>query len=66
MQQVRGLSTQTTLDSVVQVLKGPKEFSRDALLHALAQLVACDDQLSEQGEGSESTKITHIHHSHLH
>jgi len=42
-----GLSTQTTLDSVVQVSKGPKEFSRDALLHALAQLVACDDQVSE-------------------
>ena len=37
-----GLSTQTTLDSVIQVSKGSKEFSRDALLHALAQLVACD------------------------
>jgi len=37
-------------------LKGPKEFSRDALLHALAQLVACDDQVSEQGGGSESTE----------
>jgi len=36
------LSTQTTLDSVIQVSKGSKEFSRDALLHALAQLVACD------------------------
>jgi len=44
-----GLSTQTTLDSVVQVLKEPKEFSRDALLHALAQLVVCNDEVSERG-----------------
>ena len=51
-----GLSTQTTLDHVVQVSKGPKEFSRNALLHALAQLVACDDQVSERGGGSESTE----------
>jgi len=51
-----GLLTQTTLDSVVQVSKGPKEFSRDALLHALAQLVACNNQVSERGGGSESTE----------
>ena len=38
-------STQTTLDNVLEVVKAPNEFSKDAILHAVAQLVACDDQV---------------------
>ncbi|KAF8680603.1 hypothetical protein AX14_004549 [Amanita brunnescens Koide BX004] len=37
------LSIQTTLDSVLEV-KAPSVFSKEAILHAVAQLVACDDQ----------------------
>ena len=38
-------STQTTLDNVLKVVKAPNEFSKDAILHAVAQLIACDDQI---------------------
>ena len=38
--------SQTTLDDVVEPSKSTKEFSKDAILHAIAQLVACDDQVS--------------------
>lgn len=38
------LSIQTTLDSVLEV-KAPSVFSKEAILHAVAQLVACDDQV---------------------
>ncbi|KAF8622594.1 hypothetical protein AX15_006893 [Amanita polypyramis BW_CC] len=48
MQQATGAgvvsSMQSTLDGMLQLLKVPKEFSREALLHALAQLITCDDQ----------------------
>ena len=40
---------QSMLDNVLQVSKGPKEFSSKALLHSLTQLVTCDDQVSEIG-----------------
>lgn len=38
-------STQTTLDNVLEVVKAPNEFSKEAILHAVSQLVACDDQV---------------------
>ena len=41
----RALSTQTTLDNVLEVVKAPNEFSKDAILHTVAQLMACDDQV---------------------
>ena len=52
---MQGLLTQSTLDSIVQVSKVLKEFSKDAILHALAQLVACNNQVSEGGGGLKST-----------
>jgi hypothetical protein len=36
---------QATLDHVFEKLPGPREFTRDGILHAVAQLVACDDQV---------------------
>ncbi|KAF8332545.1 hypothetical protein F5887DRAFT_894306 [Amanita rubescens] len=33
-----------TLDNVLEVVKAPNKFSKDAILHAVAQLIACDDQ----------------------
>ena len=41
-----GVLSQTTLDNAVEPSKPTKEFSKDAILHAVAQLVACDDQVS--------------------
>jgi hypothetical protein len=46
----KSTSTQMTLDNVLEVVK-PCEFSKDNILHAVAQLVACDDQVCNmQGE----------------
>ena len=47
--QVLSGGIQSTLDNVLEVSKGPKEFSSEALLHSLTQLVTCDDQVSEIG-----------------
>lgn len=59
MQQAAGAgvvsSTQSTLDGMLQLSKVPKEFSREALLHALAQLVACDDQVSKMARKFNET-----------
>ena len=41
--QVLSGGIQSTLDNVLEVSKGPKEFSSEALLHSLTQLVTCDD-----------------------
>ena len=45
-----GALSQTTLDNAVEP-KTTKEFSKDAILHAVAQLVACDDQVSRVRRG---------------
>jgi hypothetical protein len=37
--------SQTTLDDIVA--KRPDTFTRDGILHAVAQFVACDDQVSK-------------------
>lgn len=37
-------STQTTLDNVLE-LATPHVISKDTILHAVSQLVACDDQV---------------------
>ena len=42
-----GVLSQTTLDNAVEPSKPTKEFSKDAILHAAAQLVTCDDQVSD-------------------
>ena len=44
--------SQTMLDDVLKPSKYPKEFSKDAIMHAIAQLVACDDQVSNLKERS--------------
>lgn len=44
---------QMTLDSVVQKRRGPKEFTREGLLHAVTQWVACDDQVCAFYQGAE-------------
>ena len=36
---------QATLDHVFQKMSGPREFTRDGILHTVAQFVACDDQV---------------------
>lgn len=46
----KSMLTQMTLDNVLQVAK-PCEFSKDNILHAVAQLIVCDDQVCNmQGE----------------
>ena len=40
---------------MLQLSKVPKEFSREALLHALAQLIACDDQVSKMARKFDET-----------
>ena len=37
---------QLTLDGIVTTVMRPTEFSREALLDAVAKFVACDDQVS--------------------
>ena len=37
---------QTTLDGVFEKFQGPKEFMKEAITHAVAQLVVCNDQVS--------------------
>ena len=44
-----GVLSQMTPDNAVE-LKTTKEFSKDGILHAVAQLVACDDQVSDMEE----------------
>ena len=36
---------QATLDHVFEKMSGPREFTRDGILHTVAQFVACDDQV---------------------
>jgi hypothetical protein len=36
---------QATLDHVFEKMTGPREFTRDGILHTVAQFVACDDQV---------------------
>jgi Mn-containing catalase len=36
---------QPKLDGTFERVTGPKEFTRDGVLHAVAQFVACDDQV---------------------
>ena len=38
--------TQHTLDGAVKTLQGPREFTREGVLRAVTQFVACDDQVS--------------------
>jgi hypothetical protein len=38
--------TQGTLDGVIEMSQGPREFTREGVLHAVTQFVACDDQVS--------------------
>ena len=45
--QEKGADQQTTLDGVVTKSLKPKVFSKDTILHAAAQLVACDDQVRQ-------------------
>jgi hypothetical protein len=33
------------LDNVFEKLTGPREFTRDGILHTVAQFIACDDQV---------------------
>jgi hypothetical protein len=40
--------SQMKLDSILEVMQVQKVFSMEAILHAVAQLVACDDQVSER------------------
>jgi hypothetical protein len=40
-----GRQAQSTLDGMIEMTKGPREFTQDGVLHAVAQLVACDDQV---------------------
>jgi Mn-containing catalase len=37
---------QPKLDGTFERVTGPKEFTRDRVLHAVSQFVACDDQVS--------------------
>lgn len=37
---------QTKLDGVVENVKGPREFTREGVLHAVTQFITCDDQVS--------------------
>ena len=37
---------QTTLDGKFPKRTSPQEFTRDGILHAVAQFIACDDQVS--------------------
>jgi hypothetical protein len=38
--------TQSSLDGMVEKLQGPREFTRESVLHAVTQFVACNDQVS--------------------
>lgn len=40
---------QVTLDGMLDKVKRPTEFGREEILHAVTQLVACDDQVSLGG-----------------
>jgi len=40
---------QVTLDGMLDKVKRPTEFGREEILHAVTQLVACDDQVSLSG-----------------
>ena len=40
------IQVQQTLDMSLTKIIGPKEFTRDGILHAVAQHVVCDDQMS--------------------
>lgn len=44
---------QSTLDGIVTTVVRPMEFSREALLDAVAKFVACDDQVSGSLHGAE-------------
>jgi len=36
---------QTKIDNILEKSTAPQEFTREAVLHAVAQFVACDDQV---------------------
>ena len=38
--------TQRMLDGAIKTLHGPRKFTREGVLHAVTQFVACDDQVS--------------------
>ena len=37
---------QTKIDNMLEKLRAPHEFTREGVLHAVAQFVACDDQVA--------------------
>lgn len=37
---------QATLDGTVKTLNAPRVFTREGVLHAVTQFIACDDQVS--------------------
>lgn len=41
------VETQVNLDGIIQKVKGPQEFTREGLRHAITKFVACDDQVSD-------------------
>ena len=38
-------NTETKLDRVIDVVNQPQNFTREGVLHAVAQFIACDDQV---------------------
>jgi hypothetical protein len=38
--------TQASLDGMIERAQGPREFTREAVLHAVCQFIACNDQVS--------------------
>jgi hypothetical protein len=56
----KSTSTQMTLDNVLEVAK-PCEFSKDNILHAVAQLVVCDDQVCNMQGKRKKLMILYRH-----
>jgi hypothetical protein len=46
MQKEKESKTDLTLDTMLSKAQKPNPFSRESVLHAVAQLVACDNQVS--------------------
>jgi hypothetical protein len=49
---------QGTLDGAVKTLEAPREFTREGVLHAVTQFVACDDQVSVGNDFKRAIVLT--------